>query len=231
MDWFDVLQSVLSGLVIGLVVYLLDERRARRDRKLSDFRIASNWAVSEPKTSLRGFDLSNSNLSGNKFVGANLEEVTFRDSKMWATNFAETNLRRADFRNTEIVGSKFTRSVAILGNFSRATIKNRKDPDYEYVSDFTGAVLVYSNFRNARLEGSVLKNTDLKGADFTGASVVNCDFSGSTITESKWKRVRRVENCVWQGVKVEDQANFPEYLWKEIQAQNVKPVRKVRKPK
>jgi uncharacterized protein YjbI with pentapeptide repeats len=220
MDWFDVLQSVISGIFLGLVAYLLDERRAKRDRKLSDFRTASNWSATEPRISLRGFDLAKSNLSGCKFVGANLEEASFKHSKMWATNFSQANLRRADFRNSTIVGAKYVKSVALLADFSKAVIKSRKDLDYEYLPDFSEATLVYSKFRNTRLEGVSVVNADLKGADFTGATVLNCDFSGSNLAETKWRRVRRVENCLWKDVKLSGSEDLPPFLREEIQQQN-----------
>jgi uncharacterized protein YjbI with pentapeptide repeats len=227
-DWIkagvEVLAAIISGVFVGLVVYLLDERRTKRDRKLSDFRIASNWSITEPRVSLRGFDLEGTNLSGYKFVGANLEEGSFRRSRMWATNFSQANLRRADFRNTKIVGAKFIKSVAILADFSHSTIISRKDPDYEYTPDFSEAILAGTKFKKARLEGCLLKDASLKGADFAGAVVLNCDFTGSELCESKWKKVKQVENCIWKDVKFEgNEENFPKDLLDTIQAQNIEP--------
>jgi uncharacterized protein YjbI with pentapeptide repeats len=223
-DWIkagiDIFSAVFSGVIIALAVYLLDERRAKREQQLSDYRIASNWSQNEPKVSLRGFDLQQRNLSSCKFIGANLEETIFTQSKMWATNFNEANLRLTNFSRTELVGCKFIKAVVIRGNFSGATIKARTDPDYTYTPDFSNATLVFVKFKNARISGANFTNTKLKGSDFSGAIVQECDFSGADLTKTNWRRVKLVENCVWKDVQVDNQANFPPFLWKEIQSQN-----------
>src|SRR6266496_5335292 len=115
-DWIkvgvDILQAIISGVFVGFVIFWLDQRRALRERRLSDFRIASNWYNTEPKVSLRNFDLTKSNLSGNKFIKANLEGATIADSGLWATNFSEANLIHADFRKSRLVGTKLTKAKA-----------------------------------------------------------------------------------------------------------------------
>ena len=73
-ELIDLLQAIVSGLFVGWAVYWLDERRAKRDRRLSDFRIATNWSKNEPKASLKNFDLSKANLSGHDFVKANFSK-------------------------------------------------------------------------------------------------------------------------------------------------------------
>ncbi|MCL4270610.1 MAG: pentapeptide repeat-containing protein [Anaerolineales bacterium] len=66
----------------------------------------------------------------------------------------------------------------------------------------------------------------LGGADFTGAVVKKCDFAGADLTNSKWKRVKQVEGYIWKDVKGGNPDNFPPELWKEIQNQNPKPIKK-----
>jgi uncharacterized protein YjbI with pentapeptide repeats len=229
-NWFqaaiDLLQAIISGVFVGLVIYWLDERRAKRDRRLADFRIATNWSHTEPRVSLKNFDLSEANLSGHKFISANLEDTTFMNSKMWATNFSEANLRKTDFRKTELVGVKFTNAVAIRADFSKAIIKSRKDPDYAYLPDFSNSSLPYAKFVSSFVEGTLFRNANLKGSDFSKATVVNCDFSDADLTGSQWKMVRKVKNCIWLNVKVDTAENFPDSLWHEIQQQNIKPKKK-----
>ena len=229
-NWFqtiiDVAQAIISGVFVGLVIFWLDERRAKRERRLSDFRIASNWFRTEPKVSLRNFDLSKTNLSGHKFIKANLEDAIISDSGLWATNFSEANLRHADFRKSKLVGARFEKATAFHANFSWATIMSRSDPDYEYLPDFTNAKLGGSKFIGTRLNGVAMINTDLRGTDFSKAVVLGCNFTGADFTNSNWKKVKRVETCIWKDVKVDNSSNFPAKLWEEIQKQNVKPARK-----
>lgn len=71
-----------------------------------------------------------------------------------------------------------------------------------------------------------MKDANLKSADFSNSTVVGCDFTGADLTDSNWKKVKRVENCIWKDVKVDNPSNFPTKLWDEIQRQNVKPTRK-----
>lgn len=227
-DWIgaviDLLSAIFSGVIIAMAVYFLDERRAKREQRLSDYRIASNWYQNEPKVSLRAFDLRQRNLSACKFIGANLEEAIFTRSKMWATNFSEANLRLTNFHRTELVGSKFTKAVVIRGNFTGSTIKARTDPDYTYTPDFSDATMVYAKFTNAQIDGANFTNTNLQGSDFSRAIVKKCDFSGADLTKSNWRRVKLVEKCIWKGVRVDSQACFPLYLWREIQLQNPPPL-------
>lgn len=219
----DIVQAIISGIFVGLVIFWLDERRAKRERRLSDFRIASNWFRTDPKVSLRNFDLTKTNLSGHKFIQANLEDAIISDSGLWATNFSEANLRKTDFQKSRLYGAKFVKAVAIRANFSKAIISTRNDPDFDYLPDFTGATLPKAKFISTQLIGAVMKDANLKSADFSNATVIGCDFSGADLTDSNWKKVKQVENCVWNGVIVDNPENFPEYLWKEIQSQKLSP--------
>ena len=225
----DIAQTVISGIFVGLIIFWLDERRAKRERHLSDFRIASNWSGTEPKVSLRNFDLAKTNLSGHKFIKANLEDAIISDSGLWSTNFSEANLRKTDFQRSRLYGAKFMNSVAIRANFSKAIISTRNDPDFENLPDFSGAMLPKTKFVGARLVGVIMRETNLKNTDFSNAIVTDCDFTGADLTDSNWKKVRRVENCIWKNVIGTSPENFPDYLWKEIQSQNLTPKTKQKK--
>src|SRR5690606_4380035 len=115
-NWLQVvigiLQSVLSGIFVGLVIYWLDERRAKRERNLSDFRIASNWEASQPKVSMRNFQLANTNLAGCDLSTANLENANFRKAWLHGTNFSKANLRRTNFQATSLLGTKVNDVIA-----------------------------------------------------------------------------------------------------------------------
>lgn len=223
-NWVQVIvgiaQAIISGVFVGLVIFWLDERRAKRERRLSDFRIASNWFRTEPKVSLRNFNLYKTNLSGHKFIKANLEDAIISNSELWAANFSEANLRKTNFQKSRLYGAKFIKATAIRADFSKAIISTRSDPDYEYLPDFTGAVLIGAKFIGTRLNGAIMKDVNLKGSDFSKSIVTDCDFTGADLTNSNWKKVKQVENCIWKNVIGVASENFPNYLWQDIQAQN-----------
>jgi len=225
-DWqkivVDSIPSVLSGLIIALIVYGLDERRAKRDRRLSDFRIASNWEVSSPKPSMRNFHLSGENLSGYDLSNANLENADLSKAGLWATNLSRANLRGTDFRGAELVGTILKGAVAIHAKFSRAVVRPHKYPDLDQNPDFSNASFIACDFQNARLEEVIFLGANFGRADFSGATLVKCDFTGADLSESKWRKVRRVENCTWKKVKGISPDNFPLELLKEIEKQNAK---------
>ena len=211
---------VIRGVTVAVVVYLLDKRRAKREQQLSDYRIASNWFQTQPRVSLRCFDLTYRNLSSYKFVDANMEETIFTQSKMWNTGFSMANLRLTKFLRTEIVGCKFNKAVVIRGDFSNSTIRSRQESDYTYIPDFSEANLKNVKFIGSHIDGAIFNGATLENSDFGRAAVLNCNFTGADLANSNWRKVRRVENCIWNGVKIDNRANFPGYLWKEIQKQN-----------
>ncbi|MCI0555149.1 MAG: pentapeptide repeat-containing protein [Anaerolineae bacterium] len=223
-DWInagrDLLQAIISGIVVASVIFWLNERRAKRERRLSDYRIASNWNTTEPKVSLRNFDLTKANLSGCEFIGANLERAIIRETSMWATDFTEANLREVNFRKSEIYAAKFRKATAFSADFSWAIVSERGKEGEKKRPNFTHAVLKSAKFIGTQLIGTMMVEANLQESDFTKAIVQGCDFTGADFHDSNWKRVKRVENCVWKNVKVDNSENFPPYLWKEIQSQN-----------
>lgn len=229
-NWFqaiiDILQAIISGIVVAFVIYWLDERRTERDRNLSDYRIASNWDVSKPKVSMRNFQLSNQNLSGCDFSTANLENVNLSKAWLHGVNFSKANLRHANFQTANLLGTQFDGAIAYNVNFSGAQIGREIDALEKIPIDFSRSNLFGSSFWKAKIHQTVFTKTNLSNTDFTGAIVEKCDFTGADLTGSKWKKVKRVENCKWKDVIVDDQGNFPRHLWEEIQQQNGKSSRK-----
>ncbi len=226
-NWFqvgvDLLQAIIGGIFVGVAVFLLDEWRAKRERRLADFRIATNWELSEKKVRLRNFDLTKANLSGGHFEKADLEKTVFSHAELWGTNFSNANLRDANLQKTRMVGTIFTNAMIYRANFTKANIFIRIYPDITYQPDFKNAVLHRAFFKQARIVGASFSGADLEGADFSGATVKDSDFTGADLTDSKWKKVRHVEGCTWQGVKGRNRKNFPARLWAEIERQNAEP--------
>lgn len=220
MNWVDVLQAIISGVVVGLVVFGLDVLRAFRERKLSDFRIAANWETVTPKVSLRSFYLRDANLSGMNLSTANLEDANLQSAGLWATDLSGANLRGANLIKTELIGTNFAKANVTDADFSRSIIRRHNYPDLNCVTDFSSATLIKCNFQKATIEEANFREADLKRSKFNGASVVGCDFTGADFTDSIWKNVKRVEKCTWKDVKGVSSENFPSDLLKEIQRQN-----------
>ena len=231
MDWFDVIQSVISGIFVGLVVFGLDLVRAKRERRLSDFRIAANWEVTDPKPSLRNFDLKGSNLSGYNLSDANLESANLQKTALWGTNLNGANLRKVNFRNSKLVGVTFTNVVSFYSDYSSVLIRQRSEGGRIFTPNFTNANFWGTVFRKATIKNATFNNVVFNKADFSGAIIEDCDFSDSDLTDSKWLKVRKVENCFWKNVKVGDAKNLPKWLLEEIQMQNTKPDKKKRNGK
>jgi hypothetical protein len=229
-NWFqaiiDLLQAIIGGIAVALVIYWLDERRAERERKLSDFRIASNWEVSSPKVSMRNFQLSGTNLSGYDLSTANLENANFKKAWLYGTKFSKANLRRTNFQATSLRGTKVNDVIAHHINFSDAQIGRETDIQEKLPVDFSGSNLFEGSFRKAKINQALFARANLMGADFTNAIVKKCDFTYADLTDSKWKKVKQVENCIWKDVKGVTKDNFPPELWEEIQKQNAKPRKK-----
>ena len=152
-DWInvvvDLLQAIISGIFVGVVIYWLDERRAKRERRLSDFRIASNWETTEPRASLRNFDLTNTNLSGFEFTEANLEGSTMFDCKIFGTDFSHANLRWANFGKSRLISPDFVNAMAHNTNFSGAVITASANGAE---TDFTDSILTRANFIKTSLK-------------------------------------------------------------------------------
>ena len=217
----DILQAVISGIFVGVVIYWLDERRAKRERRLSDYRIASNWEVSKPKVSMRNFQLSNTNLAGCDLSTANLENTDLSKAWLHGVSFTKANLRRANFQAASLLGTKVNDVIAYHVNFSGARIGREKRTQEKLPVDFSRSNLFGSSFRKARINQALFSKTNLVDTDFTGAVVKKCDFTGADLTGSKWKMVKLVEDCTWKGVEGVNLDNFPPTLLKEVRRQNV----------
>ena len=129
---------------------------------------------------------------------------------------------RTDFRGAELVGTILKGAVAIRAKFSRAVVRRHNYPDLDQKPDFSNASFIACDFQHARLEEVIFLGANFSRADFSGATLVKCDFTGADLSESKWKKVRRVENCTWKKVKGISHDNFPLELLKEIEKQNAK---------
>lgn len=220
-DWIkvgvDLLQAIISGLVVAVGIFWLDGRRAIRERRLSDFRIASNWG-NKAKVSLRELDLTRANLSGHDFTGADLERTVFENATIWGTDFTEANLRDTNFQKSNIAGVKFMNAKLHRVDFSKSIISWRH-PKLKYRPDLSGAELRKAQFRRAKLHGVNFRNADLEHVDFTGADIQNCDFTNANLSYATWKRAKIV-NCLWENIIFDDIDHLPKSIRKMMLTQD-----------
>jgi len=148
------------GLISSIVLFWIQEKRDARKEALrqrqEDIRAARNWAADGKKISLRGFDLTDANLSGKDLSPADLEDAILEGAKMWSTDLSGANLIRANFRKAKMIGAKF-----IGANLTLA--------------DFSDAILGECNFTEARF-----KRTKLKQAK----TIDNCIWRSIQIDET-----------------------------------------------
>jgi uncharacterized protein YjbI with pentapeptide repeats len=166
----SLVSSTVSGLLVGLIAFILEGRRAVLVRRREDFRTANNWPGLDSEINLRAFDLTGANLSGTVLAEADLEETNFTRGRMWDTDFSKANLRGAKFLKAQLVGT----------HFNSATLYR---------------------------------------ADFSGTSLRNVDFSNADLSGARLKRCKRVENCIWTSVKLDDVTELTDELRREIARQ------------
>lgn len=216
----DLILAVVSGVFVGVVIYWLDEKRAKREQKLEYFKIASSWSKNKEKPSMRGFDFEDANLAGKSFQTADLEDAHFKNSELESVDMSGANLTKANLTSASLSGAKLTDIEAYNANFSKTKISIDIYREKKSIPDFSEARLNNAKFKGVHFQHVTFHNAKLASSDFSRAVLENCDFTGTDLTDSKWKKVKRVENCIWKNVTGATKENFPEKLLKEIDEQN-----------
>ena len=132
--------------------------------------------------SISTIDLTDKNLNGSNFKGANLSNVNLSRSTLVRTNFEDANLSgaeirsvnlsEANFKNANLSRAKFSSVKTVNANFMFANLSN---------INMTRANLFRVDFRGANFTGTKLVNANLKDADFTGAIFRNANISGALV--------------------------------------------------
>ncbi|BCL38767.1 pentapeptide repeat-containing protein [Nostoc sp. MS1] len=119
--------------------------------------------------------LDNSDLSGIKFKGANLNQASFKGSRFrgvgedgrWDTfDDAIADLSQAQMKQANFTDANLSRVLMTRSDLSRATL-NR------------------ANLANARLIGANLSSAQLVGADLRGAVLENASLTGADLGDAK----------------------------------------------
>lgn len=153
-----------------------------------------NAGVSMARADLSGQKLSHCDLSGGDFQGANLSGADLRGTVAEKANFSG-----AIMRGVKASGFKSTRS-----DFSNADLSRLQNERSNRRTSMEGAILSYSRFNGATLNGADFsdaamaaasfvgtnirsarfRDADLKNVDWTGATVISCDFREANLTPS-----------------------------------------------
>lgn len=114
-----------------------------------------------------GADFSDSNLSGQSFVGVSFIGVDFSDSDLTNADFTGASFQGVDFSDADLTNANFTESAS-------------------QGSDFSDANLQGACFIRARLTGNDFSDATLTGTIFTGSNRIGDDFSGVNISTVIW---------------------------------------------
>lgn len=141
-----------SICIIGLISCLFTVLPAFADLKDLDF-IKDKFDINQKnhvERDYEGINLSNKNLAGFNFTGAELDKVNFENSDLTGANFTDAEVEQANFKNANLSGANFTNA------------------DLEE-ADLTGATIKGTTFKNAELEYTIWIDGKTCAADSVGS--------------------------------------------------------------
>ena len=144
LGWFlGVASSILSGIVLFWLQAHRDAHLEQLRQRREDVRMVRNWAHSEKKASLRGFDVAGANLSGYNLSSADLEDTNFEKAFLHDTKLHHANLRGANFQKAKLVRAVLKEANLRGADFTGATLRG---------VDFTEAILQKVKFQGVKIE-------------------------------------------------------------------------------
>ncbi len=134
-------------------------------------------SVSAAPMNCPGCDLQSSDLSSQKYLGANRTGSDLRGANLQSADLSNVVFMGSDFRGANLRGANllntfFTGDPPRRSNLSGADLRGAKLNG----TFFTNAIL-----RNADLRGTQLINGSLEGADLTGAKIDGTFFGANTL--------------------------------------------------
>jgi len=143
------------------------------------------YKASLANTVFTGANLSYANLCGatNPVVKVDWPGGTFHENRYLTFDFTDTDLSYADFDHAQMQDVVLTDAIVRYTNFHDA---NLEGVDLSY-KDLTGTILTETNLTGANLAGVDLSGKDLtgtilKGADLTGANLDGADLKDRDLT-------------------------------------------------
>jgi len=134
-----------------------------------------------------------------------------RIARNWADDGKKISLRGFDLAGANLSGKDLSGADLMDANLEGAKL---------WATNLSGANLSSVRFCNAILIDVKLNDASLVVADFTGAHLQDTDFSNAYLLGAVFKKLKRMDNCVWQNVKADQIAVLSPDILKEIQSQN-----------
>lgn len=155
------------------------------DFSFSDFRVADLESAEFNKATLNNCNFDQASLFFLHANNALLDYTSFRGANMFGvyannSSFRYCNLSKTLLRDTQIADADFTGSIILKTNFIASILTGAKmDSTDCSYSLFIGASLEDASFINARLHSAKFQGANLVNANFTGADLKGCDFIGA----------------------------------------------------
>jgi len=134
-----------------------------------------NGKVSLTDVSLRGADLSNSQLNDSNLSNSIFNCSKLNDSKFWKSNLSNTHLFKTDLSNSNFLKCNFSNSTLVGAQLSETNLRE---------SDMTDINSIGANFQNANLPSADLSNSFFRDTNFTNATLRQSKLSNSDLTGS-----------------------------------------------
>ena len=131
-----------------------------------------------------------------------------RLARNWLENGRKESLRGFDLVGANLSGIDLSNADLEDVNFENARL---------WATNLRGANLRGANFRNTEINGIALSDSNLFAADFSGARIQNTEFIRVDLRKANFAKVKKIENCVWNEVIIDDTTKLSDKLREEIQ--------------
>ena len=137
-----------------------------------------------------------------------------RVARNWEEEGKKGSLRGFDLAGANLSGKDLARADLEDANFQGAKMWGTR---------LHKANLRRASFRKARIAGVSFSEADMHSADFTGATITEADFSGAVLCRAKLRHAKRITNCNWQFVEIDETTELSPQLMEQIQARQKRP--------
>lgn len=120
---------------------------------------------------MREARFDNCNLSGSRFIGANLFDIVIKDCKANGAVFREAEFAHGYGQSTPVVRASIINSILNDADFSDLNLE--------------GATLERSSFVNADLSGSIFLGADMTGCDLSHAQLSRTNFDQTDLRRAR----------------------------------------------
>ena len=134
-----------------------------------------------------------------------------RTASSWAIEGKKASLRGFDLSGANLSGKDLSGADLEDANLEDARL---------WATNLSVANLKKVNFRQAIMKRPNFENANLRRVDFTGAIVIRGNFTGAYLGETKLTKAKRLEDCVWKSVEIDDGTEITPELRQEIRKQN-----------